>query len=284
MVVKAPGTYHHSMVVGSLAEQGAESIRANSLLVRVAAPFHDLGKMLKPQYFIENQRGQENPHDRLTPSMSALVIINHVKEGIEVARKHGLPEPIIDMIPQHHGTSLVSFFYSKAIEQSDPNKSEVDDSDYRYPGPKPQTKEAGIMMIADGVEAATRSLKSHSEGTIRNRVQAIVNRVVQDGQLEECPLTLKDLHTVSETFVRVLLGIYHHRIEYPPMNLGGGDRPSKRPRSGTVGPSITLEIPSRTPDPDAPHPLDPDGEWTGSSTASEESGPVGADVDVPPGD
>jgi len=252
MVVKAPGTYHHSMVVGSLAEQGAESIRANSLLVRVAAPFHDLGKMLKPHYFIENQRGEENPHDRLAPSMSALVIVNHVKEGIEVARKHGLPESIIDMIPQHHGTSLVGFFYSKALEQADLKKADVDEADYRYPGPRPQTKEAGIMMIADGVEAATRSLKNHSEGSIRNRVQAIVNRVVQDGQLEECPLTLKDLHTISETFVRVLLGIYHHRIEYPEMNPAGGERQSQRNRGGGAGPSITLEIPPATVDTDAP--------------------------------
>jgi putative nucleotidyltransferase with HDIG domain len=287
MVVKAPGTYHHSMVVGSLAEQGAESIHANSLLVRVAAPFHDLGKMLKPQYFIENQRGEENPHDRLTPSMSALVIVSHVKEGIELARKNGLPEPIIDMIPQHHGTSIVSFFYAKALEQADPNKAEVDESDYRYPGPKPQTKEGGIMMIADGVEAATRSLKNHSEGAIRNRVQAIINRVVQDGQLEECPLTLKDLHTVSETFVRVLLGIYHHRIEYPDLNLGGADnRSTKRPRGAASGPSITLEIPARTPNPDDPHPLDHDGQWTGTAPADKEpaAGHKGGDAENSGGD
>jgi putative nucleotidyltransferase with HDIG domain len=272
MVVKAPGTYHHSMVVGSLAEQGAESIRANSLLVRVAAPFHDIGKMLKPQYFIENQRGEENPHDRLSPSMSALVIVNHVKEGIELGRKHGLPEPIIDMIPQHHGTSLVSFFYSKAVEQADASKEAVDDSDYRYPGPKPQTKEGGIMMIADGVEAATRSLKNHSEGSIRKRVQAIVNRVVQDGQLEECPLTLKDLHTVSETFVRVLLGIYHHRIEYPSLPVTTQESAGSRSRPGAGSPSITLEIPSRTPNPDEPHPLDRHGEWTGSSQKGDADG------------
>ena len=273
MVVKAPGTYHHSMVVGSLAEQGAESIRANSLLVRVAAPFHDLGKMLKPQYFIENQRGEENPHDRLTPSMSALVIVNHVKEGIEVARKHGLPESIIDMIPQHHGTSLVGFFYSKALEQADLKKAEVDESDYRYPGPKPQTKEAGIMMIADGVEAATRSLKNHSEGSLRNRVQAIVNRVVQDGQLEECPLTLKDLHTISETFVRVLLGIYHHRIEYPEMNQGGSDRQGQRSRTAGGTPSITLEIPPSTADEEPVHPLDSDRDWSRTDNRAEEGDP-----------
>lgn len=257
MIVKAPGTYHHSMVVGSLAEAGAEAIHANSLLVRVGASFHDIGKMLKPQYFIENQRGEENPHDRLAPSMSGLIIINHVKEGIELGRKHGLPEPIIDMIPQHHGTSLVSFFYTKALEQADPDKDEIDESVYRYPGPKPQTKEGGIMMIADGVEAATRSLKTHTEGAIRARVQAIVNRVVSDGQLEECPLTLKDLHTVSETFVQVLLGIHHHRIEYPSPPRPDDEKQGKGGRKGGgKTPSITLELPSLTPNPDAAHPLD----------------------------
>ncbi|MEE2830144.1 MAG: HDIG domain-containing metalloprotein [Myxococcota bacterium] len=259
MIVKAPGTYHHSMVVGSLAEAGAEAIHANGLLVRVGAAFHDIGKMLKPHYFIENQRGEENPHDRLTPSMSALIIVNHVKEGIKFGREQGLPEPIIDMIPQHHGTSLVSFFYTKALEQEDPDKGEVDEANYRYPGPKPQSKEGGIMMIADGVEAATRSLKVHTEGSIRARVQAIVNRVVADGQLEECPLTLKDLHTVSETFVQVLLGIHHHRIEYPAPPGARGEEAGRAGRShgskGGAG-TMNLEIPSVTPAPDAAHPLD----------------------------
>ncbi len=251
MIVKAPGTYHHSMVVGSLAEAAAEAIHANSLLVRVGAYFHDIGKMMKPGYFIENQRDGENPHDRLTPSMSALVITNHVKEGIDLGIEYGLPEPIIDMIPQHHGTSRVSFFYNKAVQQTDPDKEEVDETAFRYPGPKPQTKEAAIMMLADGAEAATRSLSSHSEGAIRARINKIVNSQVADGQLDECPLTLKDLHTVSETFIQVLMGIHHHRIEYPQPPKPGETRSKGVPAS-----SITLEIPSMTPAPDAPHPLE----------------------------
>ncbi len=244
MVVKAPGSYHHSMVVGSLAESAADAIRANSLLVRVGACFHDLGKMVKPQYFIENQRGEENPHDRLTPSMSALVIINHVKEGIELARSYGLPRPVIDMIPQHHGTSRVSFFYNKAVEQLDPSKGEVDEMDYRYPGPKPQTREAGLMMLADGVEASTRSLQNITPGAVRAQVARIVNHCVADGQLDECPLTLKDLHLVSESFVQSVLSYHHHRVEYPePL-------PSQDGRGRATAGSITLEFPLRTPPPD----------------------------------
>jgi putative nucleotidyltransferase with HDIG domain len=250
MIVKAPGTYHHSMVVGSLAEAACESIHANSLLVRVGAYYHDIGKMLKPQYFIENQHS-ENLHDRLTPSMSALIIINHVKEGIELAREHRLPEPIVDLIPQHHGTSKVSFFYNKALQTADPDKGEVREQDYRYPGPKPQTREAAIMMLADGVEAATRSLTNHTPGAIRARVEKIVNQVIADGQLEQTPLTLRDLHAVSETFVQVLLGIHHHRVEYPtPPN------PADLKNRGLPASSITLEIPPVTPNPDEPHPLE----------------------------
>jgi hypothetical protein len=238
------------MVVGSLAEAAAESVGANSLLVRVGAYFHDIGKTLKPLYFIENQRDQDNVHDRLSPSMSALVIVSHVKEGIELGREYKLPEPIIDMIPQHHGTSLVGFFYNKAVQQSDPTKEAISDSDYRYPGPKPQTKEAAIMMLADGVEAATRSLKSHTQGAITARVEKIVNKCVQDGQLDESPLTLRDLRTASETFVQVLMGIHHHRIEYPTTPSGKSTKGRGLPAS-----SITLELPPLTPNPDDSHPL-----------------------------
>ncbi|MCP4870929.1 MAG: HDIG domain-containing protein [Proteobacteria bacterium] len=255
MIVKAPGTYHHSMVVGSLAEAAAEAIHANSLLVRVGAYFHDIGKMLKPGYFIENQRDGENPHDRLTPSMSALVITNHVKEGIELGIEHGLPEPIIDMIPQHHGTSRVSFFYNKALQMADPDKEEIAETAFRYPGPKAQTKEAAIMMLADGAEAATRSLINHTEGAIRARVSKIINSQVSDGQLNDCPLTLKDLHTVSETFIQVLMGIHHHRIEYPKPPNPDQIR-AKGGAKGVPASSITLELPSMMPAPDAPHPLE----------------------------
>jgi cyclic-di-AMP phosphodiesterase PgpH len=251
MIVKAPGTYHHSMVVGSLGEAAAESIHANSLLVRVGAYFHDIGKTRAPHYFVENQRGGDNPHDRLTPSMSSLVVTNHVKEGIELGRRHGLPEPIIGMIPQHHGTRRISFFYNKALEQTDPDKGTVEEGDYRYPGPKPQTKEAAIMMLADGAEAATRSLANHTEGAIRARVSKIVNGVVSDGQLDECPMTLRDLHLVSETFIQVLLGIHHQRIEYPAAAAAAA-----KAAKGSSSPSITLSLPQVTPSPDDVHPLE----------------------------
>ena len=229
----------------------------------MGACFHDLGKMLKPQYFIENQRGAENPHDRLTPSMSALVIINHVKEGIELARSYGLPRAVVDMIPQHHGTSRVSFFYNKAVEQLDPEKGEVDENDYRYPGPKPQTREAGLMMLADGVEASTRSLQNITPGAVRAQVARIVNHCVADGQLDECPLTLKDLHTASETFIQSVLSYHHHRVEYPeplPSQDGRGRRPAG---------SITLEIPPHTPPPDLSNKPTPDAHETKLSSGDD---------------
>lgn len=251
MIVKAPGTYHHSMMVGALGEAAAEAVNANSLLVRVGAYFHDIGKMGKAQYFIENQRDGENPHDKLAPSMSALVIHSHVKDGIELGREHKLPESIVDLIPQHHGTSVVSYFFNKAVQQADPDKGEVRDTDYRYPGPKPLTREAGIMMLADAVEAATRSMKTHTPGSLSQRVEQIVNRAIADGQLDECPMTLRDLRVVSDTFVRVLLGIYHNRIEYPaPPQPGKGGRARGIPAS-----SVTLEVPTNTGDLDGPHPL-----------------------------
>lgn len=262
MIVKAPGTYHHSMMVGVLGEAAAEAVGANSLLVRVGAYFHDIGKMGKAQYFIENQRDGENPHDKLAPSMSALVIHSHVKDGIELGHEHKLPSSIIDLIPQHHGTSLVSYFYNKAMQQADPDRGEVRDTDYRYPGPKPLTREAGIMMLADAVEAATRSLKTHTPGALSQRVEQIVNRAIADGQLDECPMTLWDLRVVSDTFVRVLLGIYHSRIEYPaPPQPGRAGRPRGLPAS-----SVTLEVPTNTGDLEGPHPLarkDDDGRPVG---------------------
>jgi putative nucleotidyltransferase with HDIG domain len=259
MIVKAPGTYHHSMMVGSLAEAAADAIGANSLLVRVGAYFHDIGKTRKPQYFIENQPSAENPHDRLTPSMSALVITSHVKEGIELGREFKLPHPIVDFIPQHHGTSLVSFFYNKALQTSDPDKGGPNEDDYRYPGPKPQSKEAAIMMLADAAEAATRSLKTHTQGAISARVEKIVNKFVGEGQLDESPLTLRDLRKVSETFVQVLMGIHHHRIEYPQPPDAARLRGRGLPAS-----AITLELPPLTPNPDPssvtiPRPSDSDG-------------------------
>lgn len=216
MIVQSPGTYHHSQLVGVLSEGGAEAIGANALLARVASYYHDIGKMKKPQYFIENQRDMKNPHDDLSPSMSALIIAAHVKDGIEMAKEHKLPKRIADMIPEHQGTKLIGYFYNKAKKMENPDMGgRVDEKDYRYPGPKPQSREAGVIMLADTVEAAVRSLPEKSPSKIQTTVEKIVNQHFVDEQLDECDLTLRDLHQIAGSFVKILLGIYHHRVEYP---------------------------------------------------------------------
>jgi putative nucleotidyltransferase with HDIG domain len=223
LMVNAPGTYHHSVVVGNLVEAAAESINANPLLARVAAYYHDIGKISKPQYFIENQAGDENRHDRLTPSMSALILISHIKEGTELAREKRLGQPIIDIIRQHHGTGLIKFFYDRARTQAEASGQMPEEKDFRYPGPKPQTREAGIVMLADCVEAASRTLVNPTPDRIQGMVQKIINNIFMDGQLEECELTLKNLHEIAKSFNRILNGIFHHRIDYPePVHKGGG--------------------------------------------------------------
>ncbi len=215
--IQAPGTWNHSMVMGMMVETAANSIEANSVIARVGAYFHDIGKTKKPLYFVENQIGEENRHDKLSTSMSALIIRSHVKDGIELARKHKLPSTIEDMIPQHHGTSLIEYFYEKAKKEAkdaDENAPEVDASLYSYPGPKPQTKEAGILMLADGIEAATRSISDPTPDRIQGLVQKMINKIFASGQLNECELTLKDLHAIAKSFTHVLAGIYHQRIAY----------------------------------------------------------------------
>jgi len=215
MILKAPGSYHHSMLVGTLAEAAGEAIGANTLLCRVGAYYHDIGKMTKPSYFVENQTDSKDLHGKLTPSLSSLVIVSHVKAGVELGRAYGLPPAVVEMIPQHHGTRLVTFFYDKAKKSQDPDLGEVQEEEFRYPGPKPQTKEAAILMLADGVEAASRTLTERTQGRFQGLVGSIVNSVFADGQLNECELTLRELHLIEESFVRVLLGIYHHRVDYP---------------------------------------------------------------------
>lgn len=215
MIVKAPGTYHHSQLVAVLAEAAAAEIGANPLLARVGSYFHDVGKMRKPSYFIENQQGGENRHNKLAPSMSALIIASHVKDGLDLAREYKLPKRIADFIPQHQGTKIISFFYNKAVEQAEAVGNTVDEKDYRYPGPRPQTREAGIILLADGVEAAVRSIPEKTPTKIQGMVQKIINKNFTEAQLDECDMTLKDLHLIAESFVRVLVGIYHQRIEYP---------------------------------------------------------------------
>ncbi|MEM9828507.1 MAG: HDIG domain-containing metalloprotein [Planctomycetota bacterium] len=213
----APGTYNHSINVASIAEAAADEIGANGLLVRVGAYFHDIGKMFKPEYFIENQTVGENQHDSLQPAMSKLVIIAHVKDGADLARKHKLPVPIIDLILQHHGTTVVEYFFREAARRSeeDPNGESVSDKDFRYPGPKPQTLEAAVMMLADTVESASRTLVDPTPQRIRNLVDAIAEKKMADGQFDECSMTFKQLDQIRTSLVKSLTAIYHARIKYP---------------------------------------------------------------------
>jgi putative nucleotidyltransferase with HDIG domain len=215
MMLRAPGTYHHSVVVGTMAEAAAEAIGASTLLCRVGAYFHDIGKMTKPLYFVENETDAKDRHGKMKPSLSALVIMSHVKAGVELGRAYGLPPAVLDMIPQHHGTRLVTFFYHKAKRTHDPELGEVREEVFRYPGPKPQTKEAAILMLADAVEAAARTLIERTPARFQSLVHTVVSAVFADGQLNECELTLRELRLIEESFVRALSGIYHQRVEYP---------------------------------------------------------------------
>ncbi|MBP1728621.1 MAG: receptor with intracellular metal dependent phosphohydrolase, partial [Deltaproteobacteria bacterium] len=195
-------------------EAAAEAINANPLLARVAAYYHDIGKISKAQYFIENQSGGENRHDKLAPSMSALILIAHVKEGAELAKQHRLGQAIAEIIRQSHGTALIKYFYQKALEQAPPGQV-VDEHEFRYPGPKPQTREAGLVLLADAVEASSRTLTDSSPARIQGLVQKIINNIFIDGQLDECELTLKNLHEIAWSFNQILAGIHHQRIDYP---------------------------------------------------------------------
>ena len=217
LIRRAPGTYNHSITVASLAEAAAESIGARGLLVRVGAYFHDIGKMLKPGYFAENQGQGDNRHRSLVPAMSTLVIIAHVKDGADLARQSKIPEPIIDFIQQHHGTTLVEYFYRQASEskKADPNSAEVDESSFRYPGPKPQTKEAGILMMADAVESASRVLVEPTPARIESLVDDISRKRLLDGQFDECGLTLEEVRRIGDSLVKSLTAVYHGRVKYP---------------------------------------------------------------------
>ncbi len=215
LMVQAPGTYHHSVIVGNLAEAAAENIGVNPLMVRVAAYYHDIGKIKKPLYYIENIGGQENRHDKLAPSMSALILMAHVKDGAEMARDNRLGITLADIIRQHHGTSLMKFFYDRAKSKADPEVEQIEERDYRYPGPKPQTREAALIMLADAIEAASRTLTDPTPARIQGMVQKIINNIFIDGQLDECELTLKDIHNIAKSFNLVLGGIFHYRVDYP---------------------------------------------------------------------
>ena len=218
LVRRAPGTYNHSIAVASLAESAAESIGANGLLVRVGAYFHDIGKMLKPQYFIENvPAGTESRHEHLAPAMSTLIIIGHVKDGVDLAQQHHLPRQLIDFIEQHHGTTLVEYFYHEATRQAEkqPDQAETEESSFRYPGPKPQTREAGVLMISDAVESASRTLTDPTPKRLETLVHAITMKKLLDRQFDECSLRLSEIRTIEQSLVKSLIGVYHGRIRYP---------------------------------------------------------------------
>ncbi|RJQ85694.1 MAG: HDIG domain-containing protein [Desulfobacteraceae bacterium] len=241
LMIEVPGTYHHSVIVGSMVEAAAAEIGANPLLAKVCGYYHDIGKIKKPLYFIENQTDGRNKHDKLAPSMSSLILTSHVKDGVELAQKNALGQIIIDTIQQHHGTSLIHYFYEKAKQLKGEDAVKIED--YRYPGPKPQTKEIGLVMLADVVEAASRSLENPTAARIRGLVQHLINKVFSDGQLDNCELTLKDLHSIAKSFNTILNGIHHHRIEY----ADGTSKENAKVKNGNPDRQSAPKPPSRDP-------------------------------------
>ncbi|MGE5542157.1 MAG: HD family phosphohydrolase, partial [Bacillota bacterium] len=239
LLKETPGTYHHSIMVANLAEAAAEAVGANSLLARVGGYYHDIGKIRRPYFFIENQLGvAENPHDRVAPGLSTLIVTSHVKDGAELGREYRLPERIIDFIKEHHGTTLVSYFYSRAAED-EKSGCQVVEEDFRYEGPRPSSKETAIVMLADAVEAAVRSLVKPSPGRIETIIRRIVKDRLYDHQLDKCDLTVRDLDTISDTFMKVLSGMFHPRIGYPhtggPAANAGAPGGAPGERNGTNG-------------------------------------------------
>jgi putative nucleotidyltransferase with HDIG domain len=228
MTIEAPGTYHHSLVVANLAEAAAEAIGANATMARVCSYFHDIGKLVKPEYFTENSRHDRNPHDDLAPTMSALVIIAHVKEGVDLALKHGLNQEIINVIQQHHGTSLVYYFYKRALQQQEDARAggkimnirdedipEVSEESFRYSGPRPQSKECGIISLADCVESASRSLERVTPQKIDQLISDLIEKRLLDGQLKDCDITLREIEVIAESFKYTLQSMLHSRVAYP---------------------------------------------------------------------
>lgn len=222
LLLEAPGSYHHSVLVANLSEVAAEVVGANPVLARVCAYYHDIGKIKRPYFFKENQLGNDNPHDKITPNLSTLIIISHVKDGLELAKEYKIPKVIQDVIGQHHGTTLVKYFYITMKNSSD-NPDEIKEEDFRYQGPNPESKEAAIIMLADAVEAAVRSIPNSTKGKIEEMVNNLIKARLNDGQLDNCDLTLKDLDMIRKSFLKVLSGIYHERIEYP-LDKWGNDK------------------------------------------------------------
>ncbi len=224
LAMEAPGTYNHSLQLGTMCEAAAETIGVRGLLARVGAYYHDIGKINKPEYFVENQQGTASKHDKLSPAMSLLIIIGHVKDGLEMAREYGLPRVLHEFIATHHGTTLVQYFYQQATEQSKAGDERApDEVEFRYPGPKPSTKEAAILMLADASESSVRAMSEPTPGRIENQVHTMVNRRLMDGQLDECELTLREVHLIEASLIKSLVSIYHSRIAYP---TPAGQKPS----------------------------------------------------------
>ncbi len=229
MILEAPGTYYHSLVVGNLSEAACRAVGANALLARIGAYYHDIGKVEKAEYFSENQNEEQSKHERLVPTMSKMVIMNHVKDGMELARKYKLNQRIIDFIAQHHGKSLVYYFYRRALESLEDDQ-EIKEEGFRYPGPKPDSKESAVVLLADSVEAACRTLREPAPVKIEELVHKIINNKFIDGQLDECDLTLKNLETIAAVFIRILNGIYHSRIAYPEKDIKSESNHNKSPK------------------------------------------------------
>ena len=233
--LKAPGTLNHTLQVANLAEAAADRVGANALLTRVGALYHDIGKMAKPEYFVENQRSGVNPHDNLKPRMSALIIASHVKEGLELGRQHNLPKRVLDFIPMHHGTSLIEYFFRRAVDASaDSDAGAVSESEFRYPGPKPNSRETGILMLADSCEAASRSLDSPTHKRLETLIDNIFSSRIEDGQLDDSDLTFRELDQIKETFLSMLTGMYHVRVKYPDQEQSHSDKGSTRELSTTI--------------------------------------------------
>jgi len=258
--LKAPGTYAHSINIANLAEAACEAIGADSLLVRAGAYYHDIGKMVNPQYFAENQPKGRNPHDRLPPARSASIIRDHVRDGLRLADEHRLPPVMHDFIREHHGTGLISYFYDKAREAGD--EAEVNPGDFAYFGPKPQSRETAVVMLADGIESASRVLRDPTPERIRFTIETIAGARLSEGQLDQCPLTLREIDLVKAAFARVLIGMYHRRVEYPTgVRATEVERPTEAPKSKrpkaepeVSKPADQLEVALDVPDPESPDP------------------------------
>jgi putative nucleotidyltransferase with HDIG domain len=238
--MEAHGTYHHSMLIGNLVDSAAELIGADALKARVMAYYHDIGKMFKPEYFAENQNGGFNKHEKITPQMSALILVSHVKDGVELAREEKLPAVVIEGIREHHGTSVMAYFYQKALETD--SHSSVNKDDFRYPGPKPKTKETGLLMCADTVEAAVRSLNDPTPANIRNMVTKLIDGKAREGELDDSGLTLSDLGVIKERFITILTGIYHKRIAYPGQEEAAADGTAEPARGAQSSESVAKSV------------------------------------------